>query len=136
MHSAPTAWAQRYQRRVASAMDAVGFPVSPYVMFRRWHDPRGGLVSWTASPRFSQGYTALHNVPCLLVEAHMLEPYPVRVEGHYQILKKTLVILNEEHRELKQAIAAAEAHTASAAFRAEPLPLWFDMFIQKMKQYL
>jgi len=127
MHPAPTAWTKRYLGRVEKLMAAAGYPLSPYVVFKRWHDPRSGLVSWVASPRLSQGYAALHDVPGLLIEAHMLKPYQERVDATYQMLLQTLVILNEEHLQLQQAIAQAASQTASDTFRRVPLPLDFEV---------
>jgi hypothetical protein len=127
MHPAPTAWTKQYIGRVEKLMAAAGYPLSPYVTFKRWHDPRSGLVSWVAPPRLSQGYTALHDVPGLLIEAHMLKPYKERVAGTYEILKQTLVILNQEHRPLRQAIAQAGSQTASEEFQRDPLPLDFEL---------
>jgi hypothetical protein len=125
MHPAVTEWTRNYLARLEPAMAAAGFPISPYVMLRDWHDVRSGIDSWVALPRFSQGYLALHDVPGLLVEAHMLKPYPVRVEGVYQTLLQTLRILAEENSALKQARATAREEMLSPKFREQPLPLRF-----------
>jgi hypothetical protein len=118
-----TGWLDRYLVAMEQAMAADGYPLAPYVSFRRWHDPRSGLRSWVADPRYSQGYAAVRNRPALLIEAHMLKPYPVRVEATRRLLDHTIADLVATSAELKRLIARADAHTASAAFRAEPLPL-------------
>ncbi len=66
------------------SMDAAGYPMFPYIMFRRWHDPRSGLRSSAAGPRFSQGYTAVQNRIGLLVENHSLKDYKTRVSSTYR----------------------------------------------------
>jgi len=104
---------------------ADGYPMATYVSFRNWHDPRSGLKTWVASPRFSQGYLALRNRPGLLIETHMLKDYPTRVDAAGQLVRRTLEWLVTEGAELCDLNAAADVHTASAAFRAEPFPLDF-----------
>jgi hypothetical protein len=116
-----TAWLERYLAAVDSRMEADGYPMAPYVSFVRWHDPRSGLRSWVAGPRFSQGYAAVRNRPGLLIEAHMLKPYPVRVQATRALLDHTLDHIAAEATTLRRLADAADAHTSSAAFRAEPL---------------
>ncbi len=118
-----TAWLRGYLDAVSGPMAAAGYPLAPYVTFRDWHDPASGLQTWVSGPRFSQGYAAARNRPGLLVEAHMLKPYPVRVAATRKLLDLTLEQLAGAAAELRDLCAAADAHTASAAFRAAPLPL-------------
>jgi hypothetical protein len=121
-----TSWArERYLPALEAAMTARGFPLTPYVIFRRWHDPRSGLVSWAASPRLSEGYVALQNRPGLLVETHMLKPYRVRVEAVYALLLETLRLLQGEGPELQARVRAADAAASDGALRREPFPLRF-----------
>lgn len=101
-------------------MRTAGFPVFPYVSFRQWHDPRSGLVSWVGSPMLSQGYTALRNRPGLLLETHMLKPYQQRVDATKEAILLTMKILNEQKIQLQETISAADAFTASNAFRKQP----------------
>lgn len=68
-------------------MDNSGYPVFPYVMFRRWHDPRSGLRSSVSPPRLSQGYTALQNRVGLLVENHSLKEFKTRVYATYELYR-------------------------------------------------
>lgn len=100
-------------------MKQSGFPVFPYVSFRKWHDPRSGLVSWVGSPMLSQGYTALRNRPGLLLETHMLKPYHQRVDATKEAFIRTLQLLNEQKSNLEKAIHDADAYTASARFRSQ-----------------
>ncbi len=126
MDPALTRWTRDvYLRAAKQKMAAAGFPISPYVIFRKRHEPKAGLRSWAAPPRLSQGYTALQNRPGLLVETHMLKDYKTRVDGTYQILKCTLEILNQEHKNLVKINTAADELTGSAEFRSEPLPVKF-----------
>jgi hypothetical protein len=118
-----TTWLEGYLAAVEPVMQETGFPLAPYVTFRRWHDPRSGLKDWVASPRFSQGYAAIRNRPGLLVEAHMLKPYPVRVAATRALLDATLAHLAAERDTLRRLADQADRRAASAALRAEPFAL-------------
>jgi hypothetical protein len=108
-------------------MEKVGFPLFPYVSFRRWHDPRSGLVSGVASPIFSQGYTGIRNRPGLLVETHMLKPYHLRVESTKEIVLSTLKVLDKHFSSLKNLIHEADVFAYSKAFRSQPYPVRFNV---------
>ncbi len=120
-----TQWTNQYSDEMNAVMSQADFPMAPYVSFRQWHDPRSGLITWVAGPRYSQGYTALQNRPGLLIETHMLKDYPTRVEAAYQLVVETMGHLNEEAGALRELVLNADAHTASAAFREEPFALSF-----------
>jgi hypothetical protein len=122
-----TAWSVAYEERMNAAMVADGFPMAPYVAFKKWHDPRSGLRTWVAGPRFSQGYTALQNRPGLLIETHMLKDYPTRVESTLKLVTNTLKWLNTDAGRLRGLVLAADQATASAEFRTEPFPLKFEL---------
>lgn len=118
-----TDWLRGYLEATAPPMAAAGFPLAPYVVFRDWHDPRSGLQTWVSGPRYSQGYAAARNRPALLIETHMLKPYPVRVEATRALLDLTLTRLADQADVLRGLCAEADRRTATAAFRTEPLPL-------------
>ncbi len=120
-----TALTKAYANQINAAMTADRWPMVPYVSFRKWHDPRSGLMAWAAGPRFSQGYTALQNRPGLLIETHMLKDYATRVRGAELLVRKTMSWLNDHAPEVTTAIKAAEARTASESFREQPFALTF-----------
>ena len=122
-----TAWTVAYEEKMNAAMVADGFPMAPYVAFKKWHDPRSGLKTWVATPRFSQGYTALQNRPGLLIETHMLKDYPTRVESTLKLVTNTLSWLNTDAGRLRDLVVAADMATASPGFRAAPFPLKFEL---------
>ncbi|MFH1844830.1 MAG: M14 family metallopeptidase [bacterium] len=127
MDAGVTDWVRdTYLPQVGDAMLASGFPLTPYVTFRRWHDPTSGLRSWVASPRLSEGYTALHNRPGLLIETHMMKPYPVRVDATYEMVRHTLELLNRQHHELRERIETADHAAAVGDLLQEPLPVRFE----------
>jgi hypothetical protein len=121
-----TRWtSEAYLQSVEIMMEDSGFPISPYVIFRKRHEPKSGLVSWVAPPRLSEGYTSLQNRPGLLIETHMLKDYKTRVDATYQMLKHTATILNEQHAEIKRLNRKADKVAASEKFRRQPLALKF-----------
>lgn len=121
-----TRWSLDFIGRIEERMEAAGWPLFPYISFRDWNDPRSGLGTGAAPPRFSQGYAALQNRPGLLVEAHMLKPYAARVEGTQRLLIETLEYLRAQKDELRSLVREADARVASPGFLEKPFPLRFQ----------
>jgi hypothetical protein len=121
-----TAWTEAYRDGMNRAMAGNGYPMAPYVSFIEWHDPRSGLRSGVAGPRYSQGYTAIQNRPGLLVETHMLKDYPIRVDAARQLVVETLQWLNGAGSNLGELNQAADEYAASKEFRSQPFALEFE----------
>ncbi len=114
---------ERYSPILTKKLNDSGFPASNYVWFRRWHDPKSGLVDYMPEPRFSIGYTSACNRPSLLIETHMLKDYKTRVEGTLYTLKHTITILNDQKQQLQKLIRYSDNYTSSDAFRESPFVL-------------
>lgn len=128
MNQGLTQWQlTNYLPKLENLMEKSGFPMFPYVSFRRWHDPRSGLISGMASPMFSQGYTAIRNRPGLLVETHMLKPYHLRVESTKEIILNTLKVLDKEASTLAGLIKAADKNVADPAFREQDFAIRYTV---------
>lgn len=126
LDSGLTRWLNNiYEPRISGKMKDAGFPIFPYVQFRKWHDPRSGLKTGAAPPMISQGYAAVQNRPGLLIETHMLKDYKTRVDATHQMLVHTLFILNHQAETLKTLIDMADKSTAAAAFRTQKFPVDF-----------
>lgn len=122
-----TEWAgQTLIPEMEQKMDEAGYPVYPYVMFRRWHDPRSGLRSGVGGPRFSTGYAAVQNRIGLLVENHMLKDYRTRVSATYELLRIVISMLNRDATRIIDLNHLADKAVASPAFRSEPFPVRFS----------
>jgi len=121
-----TEWTKAYEAGMKEAMEAEGEPIFPYVGFREWHDPKSGLTAGAAIPRFSQGYTAIQNRPGILIETHMLKDYQTRVAGALMLVTHSLEWLNDEASRLRTLVLAADAASASPAFRDQPFVLDFE----------
>lgn len=116
-----------YLPAVKRAMAEAGFEMFPYASFAEGPNPKSGLQSGVAPPRFSTGYASLRNRPSLLIETHMLKDYKTRVTATYEMLKQTLILLNTEHASLKTVVADADRFAASAEFRGRLYPLRFTL---------
>jgi hypothetical protein len=93
-----------------------GWDITPYVnVFNR--PPDGGFSQFMDYPRYSTGYTALWNTPGLMVETHMLKPYPDRVRGTYELLQSVLQLAGTHADTLRSLRSAAlEAYTPAAFY--------------------
>ncbi len=122
-----TGWTKNtFVPQLEAHLNAGGYPVFPYVGFRNWHDPRSGLITEVAPPMLSQGYTALRNRPGLLIETHMLKPYPQRVSATFECILTTLDILSNESKKLNSLIRKADQFVCSDSFLNTPFPLRFE----------
>ncbi len=101
MNPEQTDWQNQYLGKIEEQLKKDDILMFPYVSFRRWHDPRSGLIRQTSSPRYSTGYLASQNRPALLVETHMLKDYKTRVDATYQLLKHTIAYTDTHYQTLK-----------------------------------
>lgn len=115
-----------YLPSMLQKMKMRGTPTITYIFPVKRHDPKSGLASWVATPRFSNGYTAINNRPGLLVETHMLKDYKTRVTATYNILLSSLEILAAQRAPLQEKIREADHETASASFLDKPLVLTYQ----------
>jgi len=121
------AWIRNtYLAEFRRRMEAEGLPVFPYVAFRKWHDPRSGLVIQSPEPGWSHGYQSVQNRPGMLLETHMLKPYKARVEATLAALRHTADLVYRERDTLLALNRQADAFTASKAFRETPLALRYE----------
>lgn len=114
-----------YIKGVEKKMKEQKIAIFPYVGFRNWHDPRSGLESWVSPPMLSGGYAAVQNRASLLIETHMLKDYKTRVNATYEMLKQSLIVLNQEYKNLKMLEKEADEITSNAAKKQIELPLLF-----------
>jgi len=120
MRPSITTWQKDvFLKYVTEKMDKEKMPIFPYVMFRKWHDPRSGLISWVGSPVLSHGYTALQNRPGLLIENHMLKDYQTRVNATIKMLIYSLEIINKEAYQLRRLIVESDLYFSSKEFNSQ-----------------
>lgn len=71
---------ERMEPALFQMMREKGYPVIPYVNV--WSkDARDGWEQFFDSPRYSSGFTTLHNILSFVPETHMLKPYEQRVSA-------------------------------------------------------
>ncbi|RME01322.1 MAG: carboxypeptidase, partial [Calditrichaeota bacterium] len=85
---------------------AMGHIPGPLVFAVNNRNFKQGIVDWTATPRFSNGYGDLRHLPTVLVENHSLKPYKQRVLGTYVLLESSLRLLAKAGKSLRDAIKA------------------------------
>ena len=74
--------------------------ITPYVnVFGR--TPEKGFSQFVDSPRYSTGYTALWNTLGMLIETHMLKPYPKRVNSTKAMLESIIELSAQERDRIK-----------------------------------
>jgi hypothetical protein len=106
--------------RVVPRTKEMGHLTVPYFDFVKGDDPLGGVSTTNYPPRFSTGYTPLHARPSILIETHMLKPYPSRVQATYDFLIALLEEISARPRALTAAVASAEAEVVARGRAIEP----------------
>jgi hypothetical protein len=76
-------------------MAAVGYEMTPYVNSVE-ETPDEGITGFLESPRYSTGYTTLHNTIGFMPETHMLKAYEKRVDASYKLLKIYIDIVERD----------------------------------------
>jgi len=107
--------------RLLPALESDGHLPMPYFGLLDSKDPARGIHSGGfLAPRYSTGYAAARNRPSLLVETHALKPYRTRVIGHYNIMARTLEILNQRPETLRAALGEADRRTVALGRSYDP----------------
>ncbi len=97
---------ERLSPALTRDLEAAGHVPGPLIFAANGKDHTGGIVEWTAPPRFSHGYGDVVHVPTVLVENHSLKPFSRRVFGTYVLLESTLRVLGTQGDELEAAKAS------------------------------
>ncbi len=115
-------WLDEHLRpAVNAALRTAGHVPGPLIFAANGRDMKDGMLSWTAGPRFSNGWGDARHLPSILVENHSLKPYRRRVLGTYVLLVEVLRLAGDERQSLRQAVTAdryAERDAVPLAFEA------------------
>lgn len=76
-------------------MEKKGFEMIPYINSVE-ETPEAGITGFLETPRYSTGYTTLHNTIGFMPETHMLKPFDKRVESTYLLLKTYVEIVERD----------------------------------------
>ncbi len=101
--------AGRLTPAVYSALTAAGHVPGPLLLALDDRNFEAGILSWTAPPRFSNGYGDARHLPAILVENHSLKSYKQRVLGTYVFLNSVAAFLADNFDGLREA-AAQDRH--------------------------
>ncbi len=74
--------------------------------------PDAGITGFIESPRYSTGYTALHNTIGFMPETHMLKDFDKRVDATYFLLNSFAKIIARDAKLIYQNKRKADAFTA------------------------
>ena len=95
---------EHLQPAIDHALEANGHLAGPLTFGMDRMDFSKGIVGWTATPRYSNGYGDYRHLPTILWENHSLKPYKQRVLGTYIYLEETLKLLASKGKALIKAI--------------------------------
>jgi hypothetical protein len=76
-------------------MEKAGYPMIPYVN-SIGETPETGITGFIDPPRYSTGYTTLHNTIGFMPETHMLKSYDLRVDATYKLLQTYVEIVGRD----------------------------------------
>lgn len=95
-----------------SRMEQQGYPMIPYVN-SIGETPESGITGFIESPRYSTGYTTLHNTIGFMPETHMLKSYDLRVDATYKLLQAYVDIVQHDARVIGENKKEADAFVAA-----------------------
>ncbi|MEW6004818.1 MAG: M14 family metallopeptidase [Stygiobacter sp.] len=112
-----------------------GFLIAPYVSYKG-RNFESGIVDYSATPRFSTGYTAIQNRIGLLIETHMLKPYKDRVFATKAMFENVIEFCSHYKNELIKLNQEGDRFVVEHYFiNKNYFPLSFDVS-EKSKPFL
>lgn len=107
----------QFRPTVDGALRDAGHIPAPLLFSVNGRDMLDGNFHWTASPRFSTGYSDIRHLPHAILENHSLKPYRQRVLGTYVFLEAAMRALAAGYESLRESIAEDRSR------RSDPQPL-------------
>jgi len=96
-----------------AGMEAAHGPMVPYV-YSLGETPEEGILSFLETPRYSTGYTTLFGTLGFTTEAHMLKPFPDRVQATHAFLEVLSSWIQNHGAEVKDVRRREELRIAQA----------------------
>lgn len=129
-YNGPHAWSphvagwldEAFRPAVDTALEGMGHVPGHLTFGVNGRDMSGGVVRWTAPPRFSNGWGDARHLPSVLVENHSLKPYRQRVLGTYVLLDAAMKALGRGFEELREAREKDEGATPAEVVLAWGYP--------------
>jgi hypothetical protein len=102
-------WLEKKLRPAVNArLSLYGHIPGPLIFAKNKQEPRDGIINWSASARFSNGYGDARHLPTILVENHSLKTYKQRVLATYVFLNAVSSFLAKNGNELNKEISKDE----------------------------
>ncbi len=101
---------EHFDGEVVPKVESEGNLLTHYLSFGG-REVTSGIYTFIATPRFATGYTPLRNRNGLLIEAHSLKPYKLRVRGTYDVLRYTIEEIINNKKSLFEANKKADEAT-------------------------
>ncbi len=114
---------ENLDKDLAAMLKEDGHLSMTYFSMKNGTDPTKGIRSGAFSPRFAHGYGAMRNRPSILVETHVFKPYRTRVMATYNVMKRTLQMIERDPAGLGEAVRRADAETSRLGASGMPLAL-------------
>ncbi|TKC04851.1 M14 family metallopeptidase [Pedobacter frigoris] len=92
-------------------MKKSGYEMIPYVNSVE-ETPDAGITGFLESPRYSTGYTTLHNTIGFMPETHMLKDYDKRVDATYKLLQIYIDVVVRDAKVIGENKRKADEETA------------------------
>ena len=93
-------------------MEKKGYEMIPYVNSIE-ETPDHGITGFLESPRYSTGYTTLHNTIGFMPETHMLKAYDKRVDATYKLLQTYIDVVVRDAKIIGENKKKADAAIAT-----------------------
>jgi len=93
-------------------MEKQGYPMIPYVNSID-ETPDAGITGFIESPRYSTGYSTLHNTIGFMPETHMLKAYDLRVDATYKLLQIYIDLVERDAKIIGENKRKADEFTVS-----------------------
>lgn len=104
-------------------LEGNGLKVGPYIE-AKYESIYDGVAMGPSLPRYSTGYFATRNRIAILVEAHALKPFNMRVESTKQMNSAVLDLFGKHKQSIKKLNAAADRRSVERfVLKKQPIPL-------------
>jgi Zinc carboxypeptidase len=88
--------AKEFLPKVKEAMEGDGHVMDYYAGLGQDDESQRGVTQTVYTPRYGNGYAAVENRQCMLVETHALKSYRTEVWAHYDVMLHALEVIGEK----------------------------------------
>ncbi len=96
--------AEKINPVIDAKLSRFGHTPGPLVFVMNKREMSEGLAGWVATPRYSNGWGDITNLPTILLENHSLKPYKQRVLGTYVFLDGVIDAVSNNLSKLRRTV--------------------------------